>query len=440
MSRAPFTHFWGAPDIRNPPVAPPARDGYPGRHPLPFHALKFNPLGLYDLRRRLGILKQDPSIWNTYRRQFLAGDIAWLASGASDDNLHDQGFNTFFPELKALRDSLPSDDAGYTARGEFTESARKVIWDLATMLDRTLGSTTMILHVPGTTVPGTPLAPEYLRASVYLPPAFIHRHPETHPAIAQIAQSFLEFVGVATVATWVANARREGWKLTQTASNTIRPNSAPDHLIPDPKQPGSSHYIFRGLPAGRRPDDVTPPSPTSTRYGSEEPLSAEGDALLTALERVAALEGEVHLLHDLLDSTTAEQRNSIRELTQLQAQLNAAEAREEGYEEERRELQRHIGSQNPRSPAPPTYNASSQATPTRSRGGTPFASPSKTSVAALPRTTEFLKAHGLLAHLPAIRMMIRHAPATKWFQDIAGFDLDELVAEELLECLTQECL
>jgi hypothetical protein len=121
---------WNAPGVRDPPVAPPSHGNHPGRNPLPWHGLKFNPLGCFDLRRRLGIFKQEPLIWNTYRRRFLASDLAWLASGASEDNQHDPGQLGFFPEFRALRDSLPSDDLGYAARQEFADGVKKLIWDL----------------------------------------------------------------------------------------------------------------------------------------------------------------------------------------------------------------------------------------------------------------------------------------------------------------------
>jgi hypothetical protein len=36
----------------------------------------------------------------------------------------------------------------------------------------------MVLYVDGTTVSGTPVEPQYLRASTYLPPDFINSHEE----------------------------------------------------------------------------------------------------------------------------------------------------------------------------------------------------------------------------------------------------------------------
>lgn len=60
----------------------------------------------------------------------------------------------------------------------------------------------MIIHVEGANIPGAPLLPECVKADVYLPPAIIDEHPEMHPAIAQIVQTFIEVVGIPTIQCW----------------------------------------------------------------------------------------------------------------------------------------------------------------------------------------------------------------------------------------------
>ncbi|KAJ7803497.1 hypothetical protein B0H13DRAFT_1931311, partial [Mycena leptocephala] len=402
------------------------------------------------------------------RHRFLASDIAWLASGANEDNQHDPDQRGFFPEFKALRDSLPADDNGYNSHQEFGESVRQLIWDLTTMWDRTFGSTTMILHASGTTIPGMPPRSEFLRTSVYLPLAFLQRHPDSQPAIAQIAQQFIETVGVSTVIAWAEDARAYGWRLTQSGG-TFHPNSfADNHVIPTPKPNGSSHYVFRGRAAGFTiPSpanvDITPSSPTSTRYGSEEPLSPEAEALLTAMEQNSLLQSELDLLCGHLDRATDEQLSMIEQLTDAQreahtlsSELAAARDCEEGYIEQQRQLQGYIGSlqgrasesrtpvstlRAPQSPRPPTYVSSQLSTPTRARASTPsLASPMKTSAdILLPLTTQLLEDQQLTALLNTVRIMIKHIASSKWFQEIAGWGLDDAVAEALLDLLTQDC-
>jgi hypothetical protein len=101
----------------------------------------------------------------------------------------------------------------------------------ATLWDCMFGGTTMVLHVDGTTVPGTPAEPQYLCASTYLPPEFVNSHQGSHVAIARIAQLFLKGIGVPTVQQWVANAQARGWLLTQPTTCATPNESSPD-LIP----------------------------------------------------------------------------------------------------------------------------------------------------------------------------------------------------------------
>ncbi|KAJ6583133.1 hypothetical protein DFH09DRAFT_1309369 [Mycena vulgaris] len=424
----PYVHDWAAPSITEPPVAPPTFNDHPARNPLHWHQLKFNPLGCYDLRRRLSIFNREPLIWNTYKSRFLASDIAWLASGASDDNQHHTGFSGFFPELSALRDSLPLDENGYAARREFAEAIRKLIWDLATMWDRTFGgSTTLILHASGTTIPGTPPRPEYLRASV----------------LCRCLSS-----------TSALQPSPPGWPLTQPAGTIRRNFIAADVLVPQPQTPGSSRYLFRGRPAGfvlmAAPTSDTPPLPTSTRYGSEEPLSPN------SMEQISTLTAEVDALRVELETTTREHLEAMqhltdmeREVSELMLQLTTAADCKEDSAEERRQLLARIAvleqqgstsrtfSPRPPTSCPPTY-AASQMTPTRPRAAPPLSSPTKLlAEISLPSTTQLLQDHELMTHMGAIWVMVKHAAAAKWYQELAGLGVDADTVELLIDSLTR---
>ncbi|KAJ7143243.1 hypothetical protein C8R46DRAFT_1233019 [Mycena filopes] len=427
----------GVPAIHHPPVQPPSINEYPRRRPLPLHELKLTPLGLFDLRRHLGIFPNNPSLWNTYSRSFNAADIAFIASGASEDNQHHPGAGGFFPELRALRDSLPNDDAGYAARKELNESMRKLLWDITTMWDHTFGSTTMILHANGTTIPGSPARPEYLRTSVYLPPAFLRRFPHAHAELANIAQRFIECAGVPTVRAWTEDTATLGWGLTQP-TRVFRPNHIPPNtVIPAPQPGNSTHYIFRGRPAVDAPltnsnneTASTPSSPSPSRYGSEEPVTDEVLALLTAMERIAALEGEVDQLHTYLERMGDDHVATITQLSTTEA------ARAEGYEEQLRDLQAYTASLQAASDvsALPSYSASSPATPKRTRvPATLFSSPSKPR--PLLKTQAFLRVHGLTQHLSVMEMTTRVVPATRWYMEVARLELEEELSGELLGCL-----
>ncbi|KAJ7886438.1 hypothetical protein B0H14DRAFT_3730678 [Mycena olivaceomarginata] len=101
----------------------------------------------------------------------------------------------------------------------------------------------MIMHGPGTTIPGSPTRAEFLRTYMYLPPAFLRRHPDSQPVIAQIVQTFIESVGVPTVIAWAEDARAHGWRLTQSAG-IIHPNSVPDTLIIPLAKPPASYKTW----------------------------------------------------------------------------------------------------------------------------------------------------------------------------------------------------
>jgi hypothetical protein len=111
------------------------------------------------------------------------------------------------------------------------------------MYDRLTGSTTMVISSSGTTVPGASTRPEFLKASVYLPPAFVTHHPDLHYHIVDIVQHYIETIGVRTVMMWTERARRDlHYSLTQIG-NPHR--NALANGIPKPDY-NSSQYTFLG--------------------------------------------------------------------------------------------------------------------------------------------------------------------------------------------------
>jgi hypothetical protein len=110
----------------------------PTADPPHFRDLKFNPIGLYDLRRRLGVLSRQPGIYTTFRTRFDAADLAWLAAGASDDGQHAVPRETFFPAFHTLRKSLPTGGTGRNHRNTFSSKIQTVIFDLVRPLYHSL--------------------------------------------------------------------------------------------------------------------------------------------------------------------------------------------------------------------------------------------------------------------------------------------------------------
>ncbi|KAJ7797722.1 hypothetical protein B0H13DRAFT_1934048 [Mycena leptocephala] len=232
-----FHYKWGLPGI-DVPVPPICGGVGPLRVPLAWDRLRFGSLSLFDLRRRLGVHRTEPGIFQQYRNRFLTADIAWFAGGASTDGAHRSV--GFFPEFVTMRNTLPTGPMGNEARKLLNERMQYAVFDLATLWDRAFGGTTMVMHVDGTTIPGMPAAPQYLHAAIYLPPTFLATNRHSHPAIATIVQTFLESVGVPTVRQWKENAHARGG---------TSPNPTSTTLIPTPAR-GSAHYRFLGRPEG----------------------------------------------------------------------------------------------------------------------------------------------------------------------------------------------
>lgn len=80
--------------------------------PLAWLDLKFNPVGLYNLRKCLGMLSKEPGIFRRYQQAFMVSDLAWFAAGASEDKTHHVQLNTFHPLFRISRENMPTGSSG----------------------------------------------------------------------------------------------------------------------------------------------------------------------------------------------------------------------------------------------------------------------------------------------------------------------------------------
>ncbi|KAJ7696763.1 hypothetical protein B0H17DRAFT_1130783 [Mycena rosella] len=293
MSGVSVPYNWGIPGIDIWP--PPTSDGYAFTAATrAWNRPKLSPIGLYYLRRHLGVLTQEPGIFCQYQQRFITSNITWFAAGVSTDRNHILAPNCFFPEFDMLRSTLPCGSAGSDARKVLSEQLQTALFNLATSWDCTFGGTTMILHVDGTTIPNTPALLQYLRCVMYLPPLFVADNPASHRLLAQIAQLFIEAVGIPTV--------------QKCPSAT---------LVPDPQLTTSAYYRFHGRPVGVLDSllNLPPVSPALGMHcncvvkipddGVVNILNSEDEDYddtsmdpLTALECVGYVETRVHELED----------------------------------------------------------------------------------------------------------------------------------------------
>ncbi|KAJ6594080.1 hypothetical protein B0H19DRAFT_1093673 [Mycena capillaripes] len=443
----PFVHDWGIPGIDI--NVPPAREG-PFRDALSFRRLQFSPLGLYDLRRRLGAQPNEPGVFQRFQNRFLTSDIAWFAGGASTDGKHVPTTPGFFSEFFSLRDSLPTGPIGNEARRKLNEKMQHAIFDLATLWDRTWGGTTMILHIEGTTMPNTPTQPQFLRAATYLPPGFVAANPASHPAIARIAQIFIEAVGIPTVQQWRANALLRGWSLTQQGQGAF-PNATTPDLIPTP-QPNSAHYKFLGRPVGAL------------------------DALLGTVPVVAIPDDDDDYLNDLtmdlMDATArasyaeAESAERLEQIHNLEQQVDILIARVAAADALSADLQGQLLARR----GPSVTHATPPTTPTRSQSRLvqtpalssrhpppyspstanvrlPFPAPSlnpRSPLAAPGYANDYQSGSQLDACIcqlnlqeltAAIKVVMRAYPPVKWYQEFVALGIDGADVSELLDAV-----
>jgi len=103
--------------------------GYGGQ-PLPWSDLKFNPVGLYSLRQRLGMLSDQRGVFTRYQQSFLASDLAWFAAGASEDKMHHVQPNTFHSLFGVSRENTPTGVPGNKIRAGVRQHLRQLTFDL----------------------------------------------------------------------------------------------------------------------------------------------------------------------------------------------------------------------------------------------------------------------------------------------------------------------
>ncbi|KDR71989.1 hypothetical protein GALMADRAFT_143340 [Galerina marginata CBS 339.88] len=327
----------------------------------------FSPLTVYYLRRWQGVFPGIRNFFIECQARFRSADIAWFTSGHNRDGNHIHPQTSFHPSLVTLVKETPSNQAKDERKALLAE-LKELMFDTATMYDRLTGSTTIIISSGGTTVPGAPTRPEILKASVYLPPAFVAHHPDLHRPIVDIVQHFIETVGVRTVTMWTQRARKDlGYKLTQGGN----PNrNAPSTTIPDPEH-NSAHYTFLGQPyrISDDPSSASAPTPSPARsssYGFDD-LDNNSLVILDLQQRNYELENQVQALEEHIDELEENAKDAELEVSTLALQCKRADERVQLLEAQTRGPAQHA-----RTLTQPTMLRYSQATPGKSvRAQTP---------------------------------------------------------------------
>lgn len=99
--------------------------------------LKFNPLGLFNLRRHLGAFPAEQGIFMRYKHRFLGSDIAWFSAGLHKDGNHATPSNTYHSLFSTARQHTPTGNVGTKIRNELRDSVKSMVFDMVSTLNST---------------------------------------------------------------------------------------------------------------------------------------------------------------------------------------------------------------------------------------------------------------------------------------------------------------
>lgn len=96
--------------------------------PASWESLRFSPVGLNDLRHRLGCINKEPGVFERFRNRFEAADLAWFAAGLAATPNQIQA-NAFSNQFLQLRDDTAGSSGG-TLRRDLQKQVRQLTFDM----------------------------------------------------------------------------------------------------------------------------------------------------------------------------------------------------------------------------------------------------------------------------------------------------------------------
>jgi hypothetical protein len=95
--------------------------------------LKFNPLGLFNLRRRLGMLTDQPGIFTQYQGNFLLSDISWFAAGLHTDSQHTTPIDQCHSLFLTAQEHVGVGERANKLRFDTRDAVRDGVFDLVSI-------------------------------------------------------------------------------------------------------------------------------------------------------------------------------------------------------------------------------------------------------------------------------------------------------------------
>lgn len=100
-----------------------------GQVPAAWGSLSFHPVGIYDLRRRLGTLSSEPGIFTAFRDRFDYADLAWFAPGLAKSSSDSLPPYKFYSEYLILRENVPWNAQGTDLRSTLRKRLQELLFD-----------------------------------------------------------------------------------------------------------------------------------------------------------------------------------------------------------------------------------------------------------------------------------------------------------------------
>ena len=312
-------------------------------------------------------------------------------------------------------------------------------------MDRTFGSTTLIIHVPGTTRPGSLYREDYVSTDVYFPENLFREDERYSRAVSDLVQHFIKDIGLPTIARYAYIAARY-WNLNKP--DTTPPPYPPQGLQPMAVPARSSTFLYIGQVPN--PDAVTVDDDDDPE---KERLKEELNKLRSCLKKVQRFLGE----------TSNREKDLLSEIASLSSSTSSSASRQDTPLVSRPSSQTtdRSKSSSPRSPVPQPPGASGSvaaSSPLRQIGWTganvstgkdTSASPSSSRVKAessvkvsRPKTRygNFLKVNELEGKYQQIEKIRNEAPQYTWRLDLVDAGVKEGVVDRLMEIMSRQSL
>ncbi|RXW15801.1 hypothetical protein EST38_g10046 [Candolleomyces aberdarensis] len=217
------------------------------------------------LRGILNSIERYPGFYTANEEKLAASDLAFFAHNASLDNgpSNSEAFHRRYFEARRTKQ-----DENHRAIIELR--ARRAVFDQAALLDQVTGGTTLVVHIPGAQVPGTPARPEFLKANVYVPSTVI-REIESKGRInpvPEIVRMLIRELGVPTVQRYdrihaVVSPRKDTVMKTPKSLPIVEgmPLAIPEN---------SCRYLFYGRAVDQHPNPSSYFAPSKDEEDTQE--------------------------------------------------------------------------------------------------------------------------------------------------------------------------